>query len=73
VRYIRQAAVIFAVTFAGEVLHCLLPLPVPAGIYGLVILFLLLQTGRLPVSAVREAGLFRWRSCRSCLSRRPLH
>jgi len=58
VKYIRQAAVIFVVTFAGEVLHYLLPLPVPAGIYGLVLLFLLLLTGLLPVSAVRETGLF---------------
>jgi len=47
-----------AVTFAGEVLNSLIPLPVPAGIYGMVILFLLLLSGVLPVAAVRETGLF---------------
>lgn len=32
--------VIFIISFIGEVLHELIPLPVPASVYGLVILFL---------------------------------
>ena len=40
-KYIKQLAVILAVSFAGEGLNRLIPLPVPAGIYGIVILFLI--------------------------------
>ena len=40
--YIFQLAIIFGISFAGEVLNAILPLPVPASVYGLVILFLLL-------------------------------
>ena len=42
--YIFQLAIIFGVSFAGELLNAILPLPVPASVYGLVILFLLLCT-----------------------------
>ena len=42
--YIFQLAIIFGISFVGEVLNALLPLPVPASVYGLVILFLLLCT-----------------------------
>lgn len=57
-KYIKQLAVILAVSFAGEGLNRLIPLPVPAGIYGIVILFLLLVTKALPLSAVEETGDF---------------
>lgn len=42
--YIFQLAIIFGISFIGEVLNVLLPLPVPASVYGLVILFVLLCT-----------------------------
>ena len=45
-------------TFLGEGLHALLPLPIPAAVYGLALLFLALQTGLLPVSEVHDAGSF---------------
>ena len=57
-KYIKQLAVILAVSFAGEGLNRLIPLPVPAGIYGIVILFLLLVTKALPLSAVEDTGDF---------------
>lgn len=57
-KYIKELAVIMAVSFIGEVLAAVLPLPVPAGIYGIVILFLLLQTKLLPLSAVEKTGDF---------------
>jgi len=41
-KVVRQFFVILAVSFAGELLHALIPLPVPAGIYGLAVLFALL-------------------------------
>lgn len=55
---LRQFLVILAFTLAGEVLHALLPLPVPAAVYGLALLFLTLQSGLLPLAAVQDAGQF---------------
>lgn len=55
---LRQFLVILAFTFAGELLHALLPLPVPAAVYGLALLFLTLQSGLLPLAAVQDAGQF---------------
>ena len=43
-KYMFQLAIIFGISFVGEVLNALLPLPIPASVYGLVILFLLLCT-----------------------------
>ncbi len=55
-KYLKQLLLILGISFAGEVLKYFLPLPIPASIYGMVILFVLLQSGRLPLSAVRETG-----------------
>ena len=35
VKLLRQFLVIMAVSFVGEILHAVLPLPIPASIYGL--------------------------------------
>ena len=43
---------------AGELCQLLLPLPVPASIYGMVLLFLSLASGLLKVDAVKETGSF---------------
>ena len=55
-KILRQFLVVLAFAFAGEVLHALLPLPVPAAVYGLALLFLALQSGLLPLAAVQDAG-----------------
>ena len=41
-KYIKESAIIFGITMIGEFLNKLLPLPVPAGVYGLFLLLLLL-------------------------------
>ena len=63
-KYIKQFGIILAVTFAGEVLKYMIPLPVPASIYGLLLLFLLLTFRLVKLEQVKEAGLFLIRSCR---------
>ena len=45
-------------SFIGELLKYLLPLPVPASIYGMVILFIGLLTGIIPLASVKDAGKF---------------
>lgn len=57
-KYIRQLLVILSVSFIGEVLHALIPLPVPASIYGLVLMFLLLCTGIVKLHHVNETARF---------------
>ena len=44
-KYILQLGIILAISFAGEVLNRVIPLPVPASIYGMGILFTALCTG----------------------------
>lgn len=57
-KYLRQFMVILLVSFVGELLKYAIPLPVPASIYGLVILFILLETGVLKLGAVKETAVF---------------
>ena len=42
-KYVKQFGIILLISFAGEALNYLLPPPVPASIYGLVLMFLCLQ------------------------------
>ena len=39
--YLKQSAILFGFTLLGEALHRLLPLPIPAAVYGLVLLFVI--------------------------------
>jgi len=57
-KYLFQAAIILLLSFLGEVLHAVLPLPVPASIYGLLLMFLCLCTGILKLSQVKETADF---------------
>lgn len=57
-KYIRQFFIIMAVSFLGEVLKWLLPLPVPASIYGLVLLFLALYTKVLRLEQIEDTANF---------------
>ena len=57
-KYIQQLLIILGISFAGEVLKYMLPLPIPAGIYGMAILFIGLMTGLIKLEAVRETGKF---------------
>lgn len=57
-RYLFQSGRILAFCFIGEVLHAVLPLPVPASVYGLLLLLLALCSGIVRPEQVRETGLF---------------
>ena len=46
------------ISFVGEILHALIPLSVPASIYGIIIMFAGLVSGLIPLSAVKETGKF---------------
>ena len=58
VKYIKQFMIILSITFIGELLNQFLPFPVPASIYGLVILFLCLETGFIKAGHIRETAMW---------------
>lgn len=57
-RYLKQLTIILLISFCGELLHYFIPLPVPASIYGLVLMLLALCTGLVKLSSVRDTGKF---------------
>ena len=57
-KYLHQFLLILAISFMGELLKEVLPFPVPASIYGMVLLFVGLLSGLIPIGAVKEAGMF---------------
>ena len=54
--YLVQLLIILGFTFTGELLSRLIPLPVPAAVYGLVLLFLALQAGLVKVEKIQTVG-----------------
>lgn len=57
-KYLRQFAIILGVTCIGELMRYFIPLPVPASIYGLVVMLIFLMTGVIKLEQVKEAGEF---------------
>ena len=57
-KYVKEIMWIIAFTFLGEFLSAVLPLPVPAGVYGLILLFLALLFGLVKLPDVEGAGNF---------------
>lgn len=57
-KYLSQLCIIFGFTLAGEALQRLLPIAIPASVYGLVLLFAALCAGIVKLEQVKEAGDF---------------
>ena len=57
-KYMKQIAIIFGVTCIGEFLNYFLPLPVPASIYGLILMLVLLVTHVIKIEHVDAVGTF---------------
>lgn len=57
-KYVRQFLIILFFSFIGELLKFLIPLPIPASIYGLVLMFLALQFKVLKIDSVKETAKF---------------
>lgn len=57
-KYLKQFMIILAFSFLGEVLHQVLPLPIPASVYGLVFMLAALMTGTLKLHQVKETSAF---------------
>ena len=57
-KYLRQFCIILLISALGEGLHILLPLPVPASVYGLVLMLGALTSGILKLEQVEDAADF---------------
>lgn len=57
-KLVAQFGRILAVCFLGELLAALLPLPVPASVYGLLLMLAALKLGVFRLEQVKEAGSF---------------
>lgn len=57
-KFLRQFMIILLLSFLGEVLKMFIPLPIPASVYGLVLMLICLVTGILKTSQVKEAAFF---------------
>ena len=56
--YIKQLMWILAFSFIGELLQAVIPLPIPAAIYGLVLLLAALCTGLLKAEKIADTARF---------------
>ena len=57
-KYVQQFSIILLISVIGEILKTFLPLPVPASVYGLVIMLVALLTGILKLDQVKGAADF---------------
>jgi holin-like protein len=54
----KQFTIIIFLSFLGEILHTLIPFPIPASIYGIMLLFFLLERKVLRIDDIREVSDF---------------
>lgn len=57
-KYVKQFMIILFLSFLGELLKYIIPLSIPASIYGMVLLFLALELKILKVSDIKETSSF---------------
>lgn len=55
-KYIEQFGIILLITFIGEILKYIIPLPIPASIYGLIIMFACLKHNIIKLDKVKETS-----------------
>lgn len=57
-KYVYQFLIIIVFSFIGELLHYFIPLPIPASIYGIILLFAALQCRIIKVKDIQETSSF---------------
>lgn len=57
-KFLFQFLIIIAFSFIGELMHAFIPLPVPASIYGIILLFAALQSKVVKVKQIQETSSF---------------
>jgi holin-like protein len=57
-KYFKQFGIIAGVSFVGELLYAALPFPIPASVYGLVLMVVLLMTKIVKLEMIEETADF---------------
>ena len=57
-KYLKQFGIILIFSFIGELLNHVLPLPIPASIYGIILMFACLKFGLISLSEIEGTGRF---------------
>lgn len=55
-KYLFQIGIIAAISAVAEFMYAVIPLPVPASVYGLALLFILLMTKVIKLSQIEETA-----------------
>lgn len=55
-KYLKQLMIILLFSFIGEVLNTVIPLPIPASIYGMLLLFIALSLKIVKLEQVKETS-----------------
>lgn len=55
-KYVHQFLIILTISFIGELLELILPLPIPASVYGLGIMLICLFTGIIKIKQIEEVA-----------------
>lgn len=55
-RLLEQFGIILTLTLIVEIIRAVVPLPVPASVYGLILMLVLLKTKIIPLTSVKHAG-----------------
>lgn len=57
-KYIKQLLIILTISCIGELLNLFIPIPIPSGIYGMILLFILLCIGVIKIHQIEDVGKF---------------
>ena len=57
-KLLYQFGIILFVSFLGEILYLAIPLPIPASVYGLILMLVALCTSIIKLKQVKEAATF---------------
>lgn len=57
-KYMGQIGIILTISFIGEILNYIIPVQIPACIYGLIIMFVCLYTKIIKIDSVKETATF---------------
>ena len=66
-KYVKQFSIILGISFLAELLEILIPLPIAASVYGLVIMLVGLITKLIPLEKVETAADFLDYECYCCM------
>lgn len=57
-KYLKQVVIILAFTILGELLAAIIPLPIPAAIYGIVLMLIALSAGIVKPDQIKDVSGF---------------